>query len=611
MIRYKDGGVFRDSKSSTGRKPVYRRNANAIETIVISIHGNNKNHVAQLVRYLKTAADEAFDYWLSDSSIVRPAYLKTAAGSETVYRYAPIYKIEITGLTDLHFGEYEGGLIVNGGAWTSGFVQVTLTVERGEWSNKIPGEYDSVLNSVSVSNSLTNGVNGITHAFRYDDSGASYSSNLIGAGLPYGLFTSPSGTNDVLFIGSDTPFTTLVFNIGTVGAGAGIGYRYSSGSGWPFPEIPEAGVIDNTSGFTLSGIRIVSLNPSEFAWATDTINGVNKYWIAFIINSGSWSVIPTQQTSDPTDIYGASSATIGALSGDLEALARVTIAGNSATISGRILFGLKEILDGDLFQGYINITDVQDNADIVVTTVDENYTTIGVVGDAPAGTAVIFAPGSAQPLTEIANVSIGADTTPFFKGKFRFFLRAQAVNVGDSFDVTVNVTVSGTTIYSKSVNFTNSTFGHIYADLGILTIYDNNPSFSSDTIIFEIWSNANNAGTIYFYDFVLIPASLAIVDAVAEALALGLATNRYMLIDSIVSPRDDILAGVFNSSNDRRMATVSAVCNGKLSIPNNKSLALWLTAFDTSLGAGSFDIGFLADISIDVARQYAFVRHNT
>lgn len=611
LIRYKDGGIFRDSKNSPGRKPIYRQNSNAIETMVISIHGNNKNHVAQLVRYLKTAADEAFDYWLPGSSITRPAYLKTAAGSETVYRYAPIYKIEIAGLTDLHFGEYEGGLIVNGGAWTSGFAQVTLTIERGEWSDKIPEEYTNIVNAVNVTNGLFTPTNDISHIYRYDASSDTFSSNLIGASLPYDLFTNPSGTGDRLYIGSASQFTNLVFNLQTAGVGAELSTLFSS-SGGLFSEMVYNGMSDGTAGFTLTGIKVITFNPAAFDWQLVTVNGVSRYWIVFVASFGtSWTTVPRQKTSDPTTVYGSSSATIGAIGGDLEALARATITGNSVGVSGRILLGLKEILDGDLFQGYINITTTQDNPDITATIVNEAFTTFGAIGDAPVGSGAIFSPDGAQAISELVNITLGTDTTPYFKGKYRFFLRTQVVDTNDVFNGMVNVSISGSVIYSKSFNLTNNSFGHIYVDLGILNIYDNNPNISSDSITFEIWAGADQTGTLYFYDLVLIPANLSIVDATAETLALGLSTGRYILIDSITSPKDDVLAGVFNSSNDRRMATVSAICNGKFTIPANKSLSLWLTALDTDAGSGSFDMGFLGIISIDVAKQYAFVRHNT
>lgn len=610
LVNYKDGGVFRDSKSSPHRKPAYRVNASYVETMTISVHGNDANHVAQLIRALKTMADEAFDYWRADSSIANPAYLKSAAGLETVYRYAPIYKVDVAGLTDLHFDSYEGGLMVNGTAWSSGFTQIILTIERGEWSDKIPGTYSSLISATAVFNQLNAVGNTITHIYRWDASTDTFSSNLFGTTKPYALWPNPSEANDVLFIGASAPFSALFLDIGTVGVGGGIGQGYyiSDGGSYPWSEMAEGSIVDGTASFSLSGPRSITIDLGQVTWIASTVNGVSRYWLALGIQNGGWATIPTQANTDPTSAAGDASASISVIGGDMEALARATIIGASAGGSNRILFGTREIVPSDAFQGYLNISDNQDNADITCVRVDENDTTMGAIADHPAGTGIIFAPNSSLPLTHVADLTIGDATTPSYKGKFRWFIRTKAVNSGDSFNITVKAVVAGVTSFSKTVNVTNNGVAYVYADLGYLNLYDNNPNFSSDDITFEFWISADNAGTLYLYDLVFTPASLTIVDSQSE---VNLQANRYMLLDSIVSPRDDVLAGMFNVANDRRMGTVSAICNGKFTLPHNKSMQLWLTALDADGIVGTFDLDFSATIAIDVAKQYAFVRHDT
>ena len=123
--------------------------------------------------------------------------------------------------------------------------------------------------------------------------------NRIGAAPPYDIINA---TGETYFgidtsVGDSGPFTSLVFDIGTGGAGSPtIVWEYWNGA-WV-----TLSVKDNTLNFTQSGINGIKAvtweQPSD--WATNTPGGglPTGYWVRVRISSGSFSTEPQQQNRD-------------------------------------------------------------------------------------------------------------------------------------------------------------------------------------------------------------------------------------------------------------------------------------------------------------------------
>ena len=142
-------------------------------------------------------------------------------------------------------------------------IGIQLNIEHGHWGGLPPGHGVGVpISAVETFNSTVYGnvdssevrepttldevfinnqrnVANISHIFNYDASGGTYSSNLIGASLPYSLFPSSTAVGDAVYFGSQTltdsgPFNSVVLDIGTAAAATSftILWRYWDGSVW-------------------------------------------------------------------------------------------------------------------------------------------------------------------------------------------------------------------------------------------------------------------------------------------------------------------------------------------------------------------------------------------
>ena len=92
-------------------------------------------------------------------------------------------------------------------------------------------------------------------------------------------------TDDILYIGSDTPFSGLDFSFETLGLNVNLIIEYSQGgNSWTTPQ----GLVDETVNFSRSG-RLKFALPGDFV--QDTINGETKYWLR-IKSSTDPTIIP-------------------------------------------------------------------------------------------------------------------------------------------------------------------------------------------------------------------------------------------------------------------------------------------------------------------------------
>lgn len=129
-------------------------------------------------------------------------------------------------------------------------------------------------------------------AFKYDDSGASYTdvTTAFGsAGTDVAIFDED---DDLIYIGDAAQFNTIEVILATVASNPGIKptFEYSQGSSaWA-----TLAVSDDTNGFRENGTIFYAI-PGD--WATDTVNAVaSKYWVRIKRTTNNLDTVPTEDT---------------------------------------------------------------------------------------------------------------------------------------------------------------------------------------------------------------------------------------------------------------------------------------------------------------------------
>jgi len=126
-------------------------------------------------------------------------------------------------------------------------------------------------------------------------------------------------TVDILYFGKTAKFAEVLVDIGsTAGAYAGLTFQFWNGTIWT----ALIGLTDNTSDFSVDG---TILHTPQAAWAKNTVNGVNQFWIrifepttvttpATVDNAGRQALVEhTDFGVDPGQAAGAGSTRDGAV----------------------------------------------------------------------------------------------------------------------------------------------------------------------------------------------------------------------------------------------------------------------------------------------------------
>jgi hypothetical protein len=129
-------------------------------------------------------------------------------------------------------------------------------------------------------------------AFKFDDSGSSWTDVTVAFGSAGTDVTIFDEDNDLIYIGDAAQFNTIEVILATVASNPGTKptFEYSQGaSSWN--TLP---VSDDTNGFRENGNIFYSI-PGD--WATDTVNAVaSKYWVRIKRTTNSLSTIPIEDT---------------------------------------------------------------------------------------------------------------------------------------------------------------------------------------------------------------------------------------------------------------------------------------------------------------------------
>jgi len=131
------------------------------------------------------------------------------------------------------------------------------------------------------------GNSNVSHIFRYDNSGASYSTNLLDATPPYNLFPGTTTTDDIIYFCSSsdqaghTPFTSLLFNVSSTASATTFAvtweYRTNGGAWTDLSTIGD--VRDETDSFQNPGWNAVTWAlPSDWNSAY-SLNSITGWWV--------------------------------------------------------------------------------------------------------------------------------------------------------------------------------------------------------------------------------------------------------------------------------------------------------------------------------------------
>ena len=615
--QFKGGGVFQDSPFANGRQLVHSVFASVEESIKLKYRSGNHDEVAYQDGYLDQLLLLAAAY-KPGASNVAPVYLAFQKKGTT----NPQYGLIVKGST----AEVQGPISIfeeddrDGATWDN----IELSLERGDWLENPPGtstqiatgnnqtfegEYfgnDDGAGNLSASTGDDVYLSNIylpynlTHIFNYDDSAASFSSNLIGTSLPWSLFPASAAVDDCVYFGVDSSVTPsglfwgLIFNLSTAAAATAytiVWERYYSGSWSSLYTTGTAADFDTTGS--------VSCHWGSLH-AEATVNSVTGYWVRARIDTLTGAFTrPVQQSQNiytPSLPYAEIPST--EVGGIMEASASMqfrnvsgpaTVVSGALTSANRIVAGLRAVDRGSNFNAYILLSDEHEYSGITVEAIDTANAGFATVPFGCGRMAYVYANASELDEFDAFKITIDRTLSPDYMGKFRFFLRTiETLPYGRvTFRVRVEIAPGVVVFTSDPVSIPAHTSGS-YPDLTALGGVDLASAFDPDTDSFDlvIYITAEfAAGTaqyVYIPDIALIPADEWIMDSFdtakneSPARQTGLKDLAYLTVGSI--NRVDQITTVAKDSDDVNFAVWATVANGPVTVAPGMTQRLWVVA---------------------------------
>ena len=549
---YKDGGVFQDSPFADGRKLVFRRFANATETMGLKQKSSTSDGAASAGQELERWLELAADYRPTDFSKY-PVYLAMLPRGATEEQYALIAAGRIPELQNPTTSPFYSRL----GKKHRSTWEVTLVLERGHWTENPPGQGTAV----PIYN--TSEFDGVTFG-TVDDAGATdpvttedlflankhvYSnltnihigtggSNLINAAMPFNIF----GVGAYTYFGVDTsvagaaPFCCLIFDIANAAVGTSLNVDIETWTGASWSNI---GHKDNTEDFSLTGVRGIYWTPSSMQ-TTSPGGGLPTGWWVRIQLTGTLTTAPQQQNRN---IYTASvpyaEIDKGTVKGEIHALMKAYLYDGSPSLSASaqeeryanwVMLATRSISRGENFTPYLNITYTAEDRPSGTSIATRNGLGISSAthNRSPTGRAISWTPGTTSAvsiLERIAYSFLGTSPTDNiakeFAGRYRVFMRViqDNGNAGEmfaklSFETATPGLNEGVVFHETKEVYTT--------DIGVLEVFD----FGEVTIkenmhglYIVMWTGktatAASTHVLYMCDIVLMPVDeySAVVDS--------------------------------------------------------------------------------------------------
>jgi hypothetical protein len=431
------------------------------------------------------------------------------------------------------------------------------------------GQLATGANKVHFSNKYSSA--NITHIFTYN--GVSFSSNLFGSSLPQTLPVDT--TSKELYFGISavnngvlSPFSSLIFDITKLVASGPVLFDWEYYDGVSFTSISTASgfeIRDNTGNMENPGDKFVNGGisgcifkpPSDFA--TTTVNGVSGYWIKLSITSTTVTTNPIQNNQQ---IYTVTRPFINtsSVSGSIGSIYKLVIEnesaeqddGNATMYSDRIIVGVKEVVNHELFAGYINCTDSQNGAGINVSLLNDTTQS----NDVTSANGFVALHTSTDKLKEDrVQIKIQDTIAPHYYGSYNVYIRVKADNSDFSFvSFSYSIGEQQSVIQRDLVKIT-STSSYELLNLGIMTINSKSQSsVNPQEILINIQTENGDTppSNIYIYDIILMPSNIWMGDFENKDVSDTIGRLKYkktLVIDSTLV-NENIVANVLNNNNE-------------------------------------------------------------
>jgi len=473
--------------------------------------------------------------WLNTNSRKRqwtPVYIKQRAVGETETRWAIVYGSPDVMLQPYMFSQsFEVMQIIK---------EFGVGITRGLWQSGVPGVLPD-----AITLDATDGPSGrslihvpnersdlnVASIFNFDSSLAAWSANL--SAIPNHDIWSVGGAvpaaGDIYYIGGFRAFHNTIWNIVTAGVyDADVAIEYSDGGGgWPtldygdectiYPNGDENEIFKSVGDWGLNNI-----GPSN--WASETVNGADRYWIRLRLNAvTAWTTTPQNGTANvyfprkpcidiPSDAFSGSISPLLHMryktpdGGDddpgFSSMSRLVcgVRTNPRTFVSRLHAYRADIVPGWARVAGIDAGGAQDPAGPRGETLEVDFSTT-------------------DPLTVRTTIT-GTDKLDDWRGLYRVFVRAQQAG-GAAGDVSLMVrtlinsaAATSTKMDSQIVAMKGVDEGIEVVDMfdgGVLQIpFTENVSdddFTGCDLIFEIHASRDtgSAATLKIYDLILIP----------------------------------------------------------------------------------------------------------
>ena len=605
VAQYKDDGVFQNSPFADGRKLVFRRFANAVETIKLKQHSDTTDGSASVGQDLIRLLEKAADYRPSGFSSF-PVYLAFLPREQTEIQYALIVAGKIPELQDPMTNPFFGSF----GKKQNSVWEISLILEREHWTENPPEQgtavpiYATQEFNGSLYGNVDDGkdVQPVTTPDVFMANKHVYSNitnrhrqladvNQINGPLPFNMLEG----NLYSYYGVDSSiagscqFSSLIFDISTLLAGSGLSLdlEYWNGAAWTDLSLEK----DNTVVFSVSGVNgIFWVPPSD--WVTSNPGGafmVTGWWIRFRI-LGTVTQSPFQQNRI---IYTVSwpylTVDKGVVGGEIEALMRAFVYDGTPSQSSFkddelqanwVMLATRRVNRGEDFTPYINVTFTDEDrpANTAVTGILAPGLAPDTILNSPTGRSVSWSSVTLNAVDVLARVGVRfSSVSPTdniaaqWAGRYRVFLRVIQVggNDGDmigklSFKTEIPALNDGVTFHeTKEVALTNT--GVLEAlDFGEVTIKENLYGFS---VLIWLGKPATSGGghVLHMCDLVLMPVDE--YSAVVDARGAVPYDARSLFGDSSGTPPDHVHMEMDGITQSNETRTISAVTGGLVAYP--------------------------------------------
>lgn len=615
----KSGGVWVESPFTDGRALISKVRTDVTDTFQVYLTGFGIDAVqstkAALLRLLERATDYWADEWQQGINGF-PVWIEMQAHCESNKSYAIIHNYEWSDYTDPFSEPMQGAL--------TSTLELSIEIEHSSWQNVEPGSPaalalwagdpatnagQKVANASAGelrawvgnfynygSDAIPSAFQNITHAFWFD--GLVYSANYQVAIANWTI--GPTAIGDMLYMGSDYPFGSAIFNLVTPSNGTVVyDYEYWDGIGLAWTALSSVVIQPGPApweGMSANETGIVSWD-IEPTWAKVAVNGETKYWVRIVVNAITVAPIVEAVQNYTIPVYSPfwPWAALPELNGDIPAILDVKLRGQNG--GEHFLIGLRSLERGSDFTMYLPCSDLT-----------------GILPPWLFASAAPLNQNTLAPYDEVAQVN--GPTAGFvnvcewwftnpnqWAGRYRAFVRYQDVTGGTTATFQFTDALSPPQMfYSVTADGTAGAGQIVLLDFGIINI-DAASIVMSTANRFRLYAEVTSATDIDVFDVILFPVD----DCVAEIIShIGdLDDTNYIYLDS----------------NDPKRQTAVIVDNGvagvqrlelrmlsKLQAKPHTMYRVFVMAFDD---AGTFYTSnphAIVNLNIRAAQRYVFGR---